>query len=240
VLVPPAIEAAVSQSGLWDLFLSPSGTIADWGLYIATAINAVSGAAYAARRGFDVVGVIGLAVAQGLGGLLLLSVILQLGVPVVLTDPVFIILALVMGLLGFFFAAPISQALRFALIIDALAMGLLVAVGVGQSLAVAVNPLSAIFMGVVTSTGGLVLRDILAGNAPMLLRPGVWTGLAALAGAVLMVLLVEWSGVPLGPAQTITVVFVTLIRTLAVVFDWRTSEASDVQARMTQYWEGRR
>jgi uncharacterized membrane protein YeiH len=239
VLALPAVAASAAAAGFWDVFLSPSGTVAAWGLYIATAINAISGAAYAARRGFDVVGVLGLAMAQGIGGLLLLSVILQLGVPQVLTDPVFIVLALIAGLLGFFFAAQISQALRFALVIDAIAMGLLVAVGVGQSLEVSVNPLSAIFMGVVTATGGLVLRDILAGSAPILLRPGVWTGLAALAGAVLMVLLVEWSQVPLGPAQTITVIFVALIRTLAVVFDWRTSEATDVRERVSHYWEGR-
>lgn len=211
-----------------------------WMLYLATAINALSGAAYAARRGFDFVGVLGMGVIQGIGGLLLMSILLQLGQPFVLTDPLFVVVASAAGLLAFFFAAAISQALRAALVLDALAMGLFVAVGVGQSLLVAINPMSAIFIGVVTATGGLVVRDILAGNAPTILRPGVLVGVVALGGAVLMVVLVEWFDVPMSAAEIITVLFVAVLRTLAVLLDWRTSEATDLSERMARYWEGRR
>lgn len=211
-----------------------------WTLYLAIAVNALSGAAYAARRGFDFVGVVGMGVIQGLGGLILLSVLLQLGAPFVLTDPWYVMIAIVAGLLGFFFAAAISQALRFALVLDALAMGLFVSVGVAESIIVAINPLSAVLMGVVTATGGLVARDIMAGNAPTLLRPGVLVGVVALAGSVLFLLLVRWFGLSLAEAQLITVVFVGVVRTLAVVLDWRTHEATDLSDRMARFWEGRR
>ena len=140
-------------------------------------------------------------------------------------DPWFIFSASVAGLLAFFFAAAISQALRSALVLDALAMGLFVSIGAAQSLLVDVNSMSAVFIAVVTATGGLVLRDILAGNAPTVLRPGVLVGVVALAGAVLFVVLVRVFGVALGQAEVVTALFVAVVRTLAVVRDWRTHEA---------------
>lgn len=211
-----------------------------WTLYLATAINALSGAAYAARRGFDFVGVLGVAIAQGLGGLVLLAILLQLGTPVVFTDPVFILVSVLAGLLAFFFAAAISRALRFALVLDALAMGLFVSLGVGQSLQVAINPMAAVFLGVLTATGGLILRDIMAGNAPTILRPGVLTGVVALAGAVLFLVLVRYLGFSFPQAQITTVLFVGVVRSLAVWRDWRTHEASDLSDRVARYWEERR
>lgn len=210
-----------------------------WTLYLATAVNALSGAAYAARRGFDFVGVLGMAITQGLGGLLLLAILLQLGTPVVFTDPVFLLIAVLAGLLGFFFAAAISRALRFAVLLDALAMGLFASLGVGQSLQVAINPMAAVLIGLLTATGGLVLRDIMAGNAPTILRPGVLVGVVALAGSVLFLVLVEYLGLSLPLAQLITVLFVGVVRTLAVVRDWRTHEAHDVSSRMSRYLEQR-
>ncbi len=240
------VEAALQHVGLlvsqdfWDSLQQETLVFPTWTLYLAAAINALSGAAFAARRGFDFVGVVGMAVIQGIGGLLLMSILLQLGVPFVLTDPWFIVTASTAGLAGFFFAAAISQALKFALVLDALAMGLFVSIGVGQSVQVALNPLSAIFIGVVTATGGLVLRDIMAGNAPTILRPGVLVGVVALAGSVLFVVMVNYLGTTLAQAQLATVLFVGLMRTLAVMLDWRTHEATDLSERMSRYWEGRR
>jgi len=240
------LQAAVEQlpllaAALPGQALSPETLVAPtWTLYVATGINALSGAAFAARRGFDFVGVIGLALAQGLGGLMLMSILLRLGIPFVLTDAVYIMVALAAGLAGFFFAAQISQALRFALVIDALAMGLFVSIGAGSSLLVALNPISAVFVGVITAIGGLILRDVLAGSAPMVLRPGVLVGVVALAGSLLFIALVEVAGTTIAQAQGVTVLFVTVLRTLAVLLNWRTGEATKLADRLGSYREGRR
>jgi uncharacterized membrane protein YeiH len=242
-LVAAAMEllaASAPTTSFWSSLELNRLVLPDWTLYLAAGFNALSGAAFAARRGFDFTGVVGMAFVQGIGGLILLSVLLQLGVPFVLTDPWYIAVAATAGLLGFFFAGVISQALRSALVLDALAMGLFVSVGVGTSVQVAVDPIAAIFMGVVTATGGLILRDILAGTAPTILRPGVLVGVVALAGSALFVVLVRYFDVSLALAQVITVAFVALLRILAVVLDWRTHEATDVSDRMARFWEGRR
>lgn len=232
LLTAPAAVGAVSELETLALPL--------WTLYLSTAINALSGAAYAARRGFDFVGVIGLAISQGLGGLVLLAVLLQLGTSVVFTDPVFLMVSVLAGLMAFFFAAAITRALRFAIVLDALAMGLFVSLGVGQALQAAANPAAAVFLGVLTATGGLVLRDIMAGNAPSILRPGVLTGVVALAGSVLFLVLVRSLGMSYLEAQVSTVLFVGVVRSLAVWRDWRTHEARDFSARVSRYWEGLR
>lgn len=233
-----ALLAQLPASGsLWDAILGINLELPTWTLYLAVAINGLSGAAYAARRGFDFTGVIGMAVIQGLGGLILLSVLLQTGVPFVLTNVWYIIIATTAGLAGFFFAAAISQALQFAVVLDALAMGLFVVIGSGQALQVAVNPLAAILLGVLTATGGLILRDIMAGSAPLILRPGVWVGVVALAGSTLFVVMIEVFDAPLPFTQLVTVLFVGILRTLAARFGWKTGKAQDLSERMTRYWK---
>lgn len=229
-----ADAAAVPVQSWVDEILNARIDLPEWLPYVAVAFNGLSGAAFAARRGFDVIGVVGIAIAQGLGGLLLMSTLLQLGVPFVLRDPGYVLLALLTGLLGFFFAGPISQALRFALALDGLALGFLTAVGVNRALASDLDPVPAAFIGVITAVGGLIIRDVLAGVAPTVLRPGVWVGVAAAIGAAGMIVLVE-IGMTRSLAQIVTVVLVALLRTLSVALDWRTSAADDVAARARQY-----
>lgn len=60
-----------------------------WTLYLAVVVGGVAGATYAARRGFDVIGVLALSVTTGLGGLLMRDILLARG-PVVLRDSGFI------------------------------------------------------------------------------------------------------------------------------------------------------
>lgn len=235
----PAGLLAQDDDSLLQSFLGTNLRLPAWSIYLAAGINALAGAAFAARRGFDVIGVIGLGIAQGLGGLLLLSILLQTGVPFVLSDPRYILITGAAGILGFFFAAAISQALRLALVLDALAMGFLVSVGVNQSLNVQLNVMAAVFVGVLTGVGGLILRDIMAGIAPQVLRPGVYAGVVALVGALVFVGMVE-IGATRGVAQLVTVLVVGVLRTLAVVLDWRTHKASDLSGRAWRYWEAGR
>ncbi len=238
-MIPQATEALTgaalaAQDVSWTESLLGLG-LPDWFSFVAVAFNGLAGATYAARRGFDVIGVLGLAIAQGLGGLLVMSTLLQLGVPFVLKDPGYVLLALAAGVIGFFFAGPMSQALKLALVMDGLALGFLCAVGVDRAIGTELGPVPAAFIGVVTATGGLILRDVLAGVAPTVLRPGVWVGVAATLGAAVQVVLVE-VGVTRSLAQVITVIFVAALRTLSVTMGWRTHAAEDVAQRAARYW----
>jgi hypothetical protein len=105
----------------------------NWTLYLAVVVGGVAGATYAARRGFDVIGVLALSVTTGLGGLLLRDILLGRG-PIVLRDNAFIWSAVLAAVVGFFFAGYIARFDRPLLAMEALAMGLLATVGADSAL----------------------------------------------------------------------------------------------------------
>ena len=165
---------AVDQS--WFLGLS----LPDWTRLAAVVTGSLVGAEFAAKRGFDPIGVFGLAFAQGLGGLVLLELLLLNGTPLFLEEPKYLIGTAVASVAGFFFAGLLSRSYRLLLTLDALSTGFLVSIGVESAIALQLPLISAVFLGTLTATAGLVLRDVLAGVSPTLLRPGVLNAAVAL------------------------------------------------------------
>ncbi|MCB0915826.1 MAG: TRIC cation channel family protein [Actinobacteria bacterium] len=203
-----------------------------WSAYLAVAVGGVAGASHAARRGFDVIGVLGLAAAAGLGGLLLRDVLLQKGTPVVLTDPRYLLSAAFAALLGFFFARLISKLRRLLLGLDALAMGLFVALGASAAIFFGLGVVPAIFLGMVTAIGGGLLRDLLSGEAPAVLRPGIFSGVAALIGAIVFVGLYEL-GLATFWNQIATIATVFVVRILALWRGWESPTPVDMTDRIS-------
>lgn len=205
-----------------------------WTLYLAVVISGVAGATYAARRGFDVIGVLTLSVTTGLGGLLIRDILLARG-PIVLRDSTFIWMAVVAAVVGFFFAGYIARFDRVLLALEALAMGLLATVGTDSALRAGLGALSAIVVGTIVATAGSLLRDILGGDAPQLLRPGVFLGVIALVGSILYVLIESIIREPLA-AQIMVISVVFIGRLLAVRWDIETRPAADLSDRVWSYW----
>ena len=215
--------------------LTSSPTLPSWSTYAAVAFGGLAGAAFAARRGFDVIGVLGLAIAQGMGGLLLASILLQTGTPEVLTDGRYLVLVTLAAAVGFFFAGLIARAVQSAVLLDALSLGLLCAVGTNSALRTGLDNIPAIFIGVMTAVGGLILRDILAGRAPEVLRPGIFIAFAALVGAIVFVVLIE-IGATRAFAQFATLGVVTALRFFSVRYNWATREPKDFSERVWRRW----
>ena len=235
VFVGLDIAVVVADEGPITTLIETHPALPDWSPYAAVGFGALSGAAFAARRGFDVIGVLGLAVAQGMGGLLLMAILLQTGTPAVLTDGRYLMIVTVAGAIGFFFAGLLAQALRSAILFDALSLGLLCAIGTNGALRSGLDSLPAVFIGVMTAVGGLILRDIMAGRAPEILRPGTYAAFAALVGATVFVLLVDF-GASRAFAQMATLVVVTTVRLLSVRYGWATHEAMDFSDKVWRIW----
>jgi uncharacterized membrane protein YeiH len=207
-----------------------------WTQLAAVGVGAVSGAVYAAKRGFDAVGVLVLAVAEGLGGLLLRDTLLQTGTSVALLDGRYLLVAAVAAVVGFFFAGLVDRLEGVILVLDAVALGFFCTVGADSALGISLSPIAAVFIGTVTAVGGLVLRDLLAGDAPRVLRPGVFTAAAAFFGALAFVLLQTLTSIPSGQAQILAMVVVFAVRLLAVRLEWRTRAASEISDRVWAVW----
>lgn len=207
-----------------------------WTPFAAVAISGLAGATYAARRGFDIVGVLSLAIATGTGGLLLRDVLLQQGVPVILADPRYLITAAAAAVVGFFFAGLISQIGPAMVILDGLSLGFLSTLGAGVTLRDGLSWQSAIFIGTVTALGGLLLRDVMAGVSPEVMRPGVFYGVVALLASVLFVLLVSRGANP-GAVQMVTMIFALILRGGGEWLGWNTAPALDISDRIWDVWQ---
>lgn len=213
-------------------------SLPSWTPYAAVAVSGLAGATYAARRGFDIVGVLSLAVVTGTGGLLLRDVLLQQGVPVILADPRYLLAAAAAAVVGFFFAGLISRIGPAMVILDGLSLGFLSTLGASVTLRDGLNWSSAIFIGTVTALGGLLLRDVMAGVAPEVMRPGVFYGVVALLASVLFVLLVSKGANP-GGAQMVTMIVALILRTGGEWLGWTTAPTMDISDRIWDVWQRR-
>lgn len=184
-----------------------------------TFVFALSGAMLAVRKRFDVVGVLVLAVAAGLGGGMLRDVLLGATPPAALTHQSYLLIALLAAELGFGFHPRLARLGPSIQLFDALGLGLFAVSGTVRSLQFGLGPLAAILLGVVTGAGGGVIRDLLAGETPFVLRRDVYA-LAALLGA-LVYLGAHRLGLAPPVAATSGVGATFLLRVLALHFGWQ-------------------
>ena len=154
-------------------------------------VFALSGGLVAVKQRFDLFGVLVLACAAGLGGGIMRDVLIGDVPPVGISDWRLLTAAALGGLATFYFHPGIERVGRFVKVLDA---GGLAAFAVAGSLkaitTLGVSPIAAVLVGVITAVGGGVIRDILAGHVPEVLRRELYA-LPALLGAIVVVVLVE-------------------------------------------------
>ena len=149
--------------------------------YVGVFVFAVSGAIAASRRHLDIVAFIFFATMTGIGGGTLRD--LLLGVPVFWTvSPEYLVVCAAAAVLMWFAATHAEKwgkPLRWA---DAVGLSAYCVMGAAKALSVGSSPVVAIIMGVSTATFGGVMRDLVAGEPSVILRPEIYVT-AAFAGA---------------------------------------------------------
>ncbi|WP_245857963.1 trimeric intracellular cation channel family protein [Mumia flava] len=143
---------------------------------------ALSGALVAVRKPLDLFGVLVLATATGLGGGFLRDVLVGQIPPAALEDWRYLAVPVVAGLVAFRFHRGLGRIEREIAVFDAAGMGLFCVTGAVLALEFGLPAVSAALMGMVTAIGGGVIRDLLAGRVPVVLREQLYA-LPALAGA---------------------------------------------------------
>jgi uncharacterized membrane protein YeiH len=181
---------------------------------------ALTGALAGMKRGYDVIGVVFLAMITAAGGGLIRDGVLISNGPVaLLTDGRILIAVLLASFAAFVFHRFVHKLAKTI----ALGLGVFVVHGVQVSLDAHLSVPGAILGGTMTAVGGGLLRDILVREEPLLLKPGQFYALVAIGGCGLFLALIEWSGRTTEEAGLITVVSVTVVRLLAIRFNWRTT-----------------
>lgn len=107
---------------------------------------------------------------------------------------------------------------RMMLIFDSLGIALYTILGVQISLAVGVNPLAAVILGMFSAVFGGVIRDTLLNEIPLIFRKEIYAT-ACLAGAALYVLLDHFK-VNADVSAFSGIITVMVIRLLAVTYGW--------------------
>lgn len=149
--------------------------------YAGIAVFAATGALAASRKELDVIGFVFLAAVTGIGGGTFRDLILD--VPVFwVANPAYVLVCAAIAVLVFFTAPLVESRYKLLLWLDAVGLSAYAVVGALKGLGASGSPTVAVITGMLTATFGGVLRDLLAGEPSVLLRPEVYVT-AALAGA---------------------------------------------------------
>ncbi len=191
---------------------------------IGVAVFALSGALMAARKGMDPFGFALLATLTGVGGGTLRDLLIGARPVFWVGDPTDVLVCLIVAELVFALGPRRVAALeggrrgRVLLWADALGLALFAITGTVKALAAGVPALSAVALGTVTAAFGGIIRDIVAGTTPLVLRQEIYVTAAALGAAVLVGL----RGSGLDPVWSAALGFMAAftLRALALLRGW--------------------
>ncbi|HUH49549.1 MAG TPA: trimeric intracellular cation channel family protein [Mycoplana sp.] len=187
--------------------------------YAGVAVFAATGALSASRKQLDVIGFLFLAAATGIGGGTFRDLILGAGPVFWVAKPTYLLVCVAVGLVVFFTAHLFESRYRLLLWFDALGMAAYSVMGAAKGLAATGSPTVAITTGVMTASVGGILRDVLASEPTILLRPEIYVT-AALTGASVFTA-AGLAGAPLAAASAAGFVAAFLVRGGALRFGWR-------------------
>lgn len=186
--------------------------------YAGIALFAATGALAASRKQLDMIGFLFFAVVTGLGGGTVRDIVLG-RVPVYwVLNPDYILICCAIGVLVFFTAHMVESRYRLLIWLDAIGLSAYCVMGAAKGLAATGSPTIAIVTGTLTASLGGVLRDLLANEPSVLLRPEIYIT-AALVGAAVFTGANEF-GMPLYAASVIGALAAFVIRGGALYFGW--------------------
>lgn len=185
--------------------------------YAGVAVFAATGALSASRKELDIVGFAFLAGITGIGGGTLRDVILN--VPVFwVGNHVYVLICVAMAALVFFTAHMVESRWRLLLWLDAIGLAAFAAMGAAKGLAITGSPVVAIITGMLTATFGGILRDIIAGEPSVLLRPEIYITAAGTGAAAYV--LADWFFASPQLAATVAFAAALIVRGGAIWFGW--------------------
>lgn len=203
---------------------------------VAAFVGGLSGAVHADERRMDMTGILVLAIVNALGGGILRDVLLQNQGIAAFLNPRLLGAALVAAAFGFFFAAAYRRLKRPFLYLDAISLGLFAVVGADKALTAQLSVIPAILLGVITSVGGGMIRDVLCNESPQVMRKGTLSATAAIMGSSLYVMLVTWMNIVKPAALVLTVVVTVTIRILAMKRGWQAPMAVHLEPASGRGW----
>lgn len=191
--------------------------------YFGTIAFAVTGAFKAIEHKADLVGVVVLSVITGLSGGVVRDLMFGRTPPLALTDPIYFVIALVTGFLVFLTYHRIKKHLDIFLKCDAVGLGVFTVIGATTTYSIfGPNFLLVMFGGLITATGGGILRDIIVREMPVVFARELYAT-ASFGGVVIFFVLF----VTVDPiiAAFAGIIAATSLRLLAMRYGWNLPKA---------------
>ncbi|MCR8922868.1 trimeric intracellular cation channel family protein [Dasania sp. GY-MA-18] len=155
-------------------------------LYIAgmvgVAVFAISGALAAAEEKLDILSFVLFATVTGIGGGTVRDLFLNVPQVFWVADPFYLYTTIAAAVITYFFSHLLVSISRSLLWMDAAGLALFSVLGTAKAMAMNVDPVVAIAMGMITPTFGSIVRDILLGHKLVLLEPEIYVTAALLGG----------------------------------------------------------
>ncbi len=145
-------------------------------------VFAVTGSLAAGRKHLDLFGVVVLALATALGGGTLRDLILDAAPIFWVSDPVYLYAAIAAAIITFLTSGIPSTSTKALQTADAVGLAVFTVIGCQKAMDSQVPLVIVAIMGVMTGVVGGMIRDILAGEIPLILRREIYAT-AALIGA---------------------------------------------------------
>lgn len=178
---------------------------------IGVGVFAISGALAAGRKRLDLFGVMVIALVTAIGGGTIRDVLLDRNPIFWIADPSYITIILAATALTLLWVKVRQPPLTALLVADALGLALFTISGAQIAEAKLLPAIVIVMMGTITGVAGGMIRDILTGEIPMVLRKGYLYASTAVAGASVYLAL-QSIGVPRGSASLAGMTTVAALR----------------------------
>ncbi|KIN62319.1 Membrane protein [Sulfitobacter noctilucicola] len=151
--------------------------------YASVLVFAITGALVASRAQLDLVGFAFIASLTALGGGTIRDLLLDRNPIFWIANPTYLGVAAAASLVIFFTAHLFESRMRALIWLDSFALAVAVAAGVGVAISLEQSTTIVILMGMITGCMGGLMRDVVVGDVPVVLKQGELYVTAAFAGA---------------------------------------------------------
>lgn len=204
---------------------------------IGTVAFAITGVITAIEKKLDIFGAVVLGTVTAVGGGMVRDILLGYLPPAAFRHPVYTVTAIATSLAVFIIAYFFGKRIKLHFnvysqiinVFDAIGLAVFTVAGINSAAACGFgeNSFLSIFVGMMTGVGGGVMRDMMAGGVPTILRKKVYA-LAAGIGALIYQLLVEHNTCPQGLSILAGAGSIIVIRLSATVFKWNLPTLKDL------------
>ena len=148
------------------------------------AVFAITGSLAAGKKRMDFFGVVVLATVTALGGGTIRDLVLGAGPVFWVSAPIYLLIAVATATVTFFLVRFCGLPLKLLSVADAFGLAVFTVLGTQKALDMSISPGIAIVMGIMTGVFGGMIRDVLSGEIPLILRREIYAT-ASLCGAVI-------------------------------------------------------